>query len=81
MALTTSAAHEFNNSKFYERFRKIVKHLDFSEINLAQNLDDAAELILKDRKHLDNNPKIISKNDLIILLKKINAQSGLKNSN
>ena len=81
LAHTTSAAHEFNNSKFYERFRKIVKHLDFSEINLAQNLDDAAELILKDRKHLDNNPKIISKNDLIILLKKINAQSGLKNSN
>jgi len=73
LAHTTTVAHEFNNSKFYERFRMIVKHLDFSEINLSQNLDDAAELILKDRKHLDNNPKTVSKNDLIILLKKINS--------
>ena len=73
LAHTTSAAHEFNNSKFYERFRKIVKHLDFSEINLSQNLDDAAELILKDRKHLDNNPKTVSKTDLISLLKEINS--------
>ena len=73
LAHTTSAAHEFNNSKFYERFRNIVKHLDFSEIILSQNLDDAAELILKDRKHLDNNPKTVSKTDLIILLKKINS--------
>ena len=72
LAHTTSAAHEFNNSKFYERFRKIVKYLDFSEINLSQNLDDAAELILKDRKHLDNNPKTVSKTNLIALLEKIN---------
>lgn len=73
LAHTTSAAHEFNNSKFYERFKKIVKYLDFSEINLSQNLDDAAELILKDRRHLDNNPKTVSKTDLITLLKKINS--------
>ena len=73
LAHTTSAAHEFNNSKFYERFKKIVKHLDFSEINLSQNLNNAAELILKDRKHLDNNPKTVSKTDLILLLKKINS--------
>ena len=73
LAHTTSAAHEFNNSKFYERFRKIVKHLEFSKISLSQNLDDAAELILKDKKHLDNNPKTVSKTDLIILLKKINS--------
>ena len=73
LAHTTSVAHEFNNSKFYERFKKIVKYLDFSEINLSQNLDDAAELILKDRKHLDNNPKTVSKTDLISLLKEINS--------
>ena len=73
LAHTTSAAHEFNNSKFYERFKKIVKYLDFSEINLSQNLNNAAELILKDRKHLDNNPKTVSKTDLIVLLKKINS--------
>ena len=71
LAYTTAVAHEFNESKFSSRFQKLVQKLDFSEINLSQNLDDAAELILKDRKHLDNNPKTISKTDLIVLLKKI----------
>ena len=71
LAYTTAVAHEFNESKFSSRFQKLVQKLDFSEINLSQNLDDAAELILKDRKHLDNNPKTISKTDLITLLKKI----------
>ena len=70
LAYTTAVAHEFNESKFSSRFQKLVQKLDFSEINLSQNLDDAAELILKDRKHLDNNPKTISKTDLIALLKK-----------
>jgi hypothetical protein len=35
-------------------------------------LNEAAELILTDRKHLDNNPQDISKNDLIFLLRRIN---------
>jgi len=70
LAYTTAVAHEFNESKFSSRFQRLVQKLDFSEINLSQNLDDAAELILKDRKHLDNNPKTISKTDLIALLKK-----------
>ena len=74
LAFTTTVAHEFNNSKFYERFLKIVKYLGFSEINLSQNLDEAAEIILKDRKHLDNNPTNVSKNDVIMLLKKINSR-------
>ena len=51
-----------------------MKHLGFSEINLSQNLDEAAEIILKDRKHLDNNPTNVSKNDVIMLLKKINSR-------
>ena len=74
LAFTTTVAHEFNNSKFYERFLKIMKHLGFSEINLSQNLDEAAEIILKDRKHLDNNPTNVSKNDVIMLLRKINSR-------
>ena len=32
---------------------------------LKQNFDEAAELILLDKKHLDNNPKIVQKNDII----------------
>ena len=72
LAFTTTIAHEFNNSIFYERFFKIVKKLNFKEIFLKQDLNEAAELILTDRKHLDNNPQDISKNDLIFLLRRIN---------
>ena len=72
LAFTTTLAHEFNNSIFYDRFYKIIKKLRFKEIFLKQDLDEAAELILTDRKHLDNNPQTISKNDIVSLLKKVN---------
>ena len=72
LAFTTTIAHKFNDSIFYERFFKIVKKLNFKEIFLKQDFNEAAELILTDRKHLDNNPQDISKNDLIFLLRRIN---------
>ena len=72
LAFTTTVAHEINNSVFYSRFYKIVKKLNFRKIFLKQDLAEAAELILIDRKHLDNNPRQISKNDIVFLLKKIN---------
>ena len=71
LAYTTSIAHEFNNSKFNLRFKKLVKKLNFSKIKLEQNFSNAAEIILNDKKHLDNNPKTVSKDDIIMLLKKI----------
>ena len=75
LAFTTTAAHEFNNSIFYNRFYKIVKKLNFKRISLKQNLTEAAELILTDRKHLDNNPQQISKDDIVLLLEKINSDT------
>ena len=72
LAFTTTLAHEFNNSIFYDRFYKIIKKLGFKEIFLKQDLDEAAELVFTDRKHLDNNPQKISKNDIVSLLKKVN---------
>ena len=72
LAFTTTVAHEFNNSVFYGRFNKIVKKLNFKKIFLKQDLTEAAELIFSDRKHLDNNQRQISKNDIVFLLKKIN---------
>ncbi|RZD48878.1 MAG: alcohol dehydrogenase [Thaumarchaeota archaeon] len=72
LAHTTQIAHKFNNSKFDKRFKQIVKVLQFSPIEIFTPLDKAAELILKDKKHLDNNPKLISKNEIIELLKNIN---------
>jgi len=72
LAHTTLIAHKFNNSEFFDRFKTLVKKLNFSNIKIASDLNTCADLILQDRKHLDNNPKIISKNKIIELLKKIN---------
>ena len=72
LAFTTSVAHKFNNSIFYDRFLKIVKKLGFPKISLNQNIENAADLILHDRKHLDNNPRKVSKEDVIMLLHTIN---------
>lgn len=74
LAHTTTVAHKFNNSKFYERFLKIVNHLKFSKITLSQDLRNAAKLILDDKKHLDNNPRVVTEEDVVILLEKINNQ-------
>ena len=51
---------------------KIVEKLNFSPIKISTSLDEAAELILKDRKHLDNNPYLLSKIEIINLLNEIN---------
>ena len=72
LSYTTTLAHKFNSSVFYERFLKIAKNLKFEKISLKQKADKAADLILTDRKHLDNNPKSVTKEDIIELLDKIN---------
>ena len=77
LAYTTTIAHEFNNSEFYERFLKIVKKLGFSKIKLKQDVEKAASMILEDKKHLDNNPKLVTKNDIVKLLESINSQNEL----
>ena len=77
LAFTTTVAHKFNNSKFYLRFLKIVKKLDFKPIKLKMNLNDATDLILTDKKHIDNNPKLISSKDIVSLLQKINSENVL----
>lgn len=78
LAFTTTIAHKFNNSIFYNRFLKLVKKLKFQQIYLKQNLEEAAELILTDKKHLDNNPRKITKTDLIRLLEIINTNNILE---
>ena len=72
LAFTTTVSHQFNNSIFYERFLNLVKKMGFEQVVLKQNLDRASEIILQDKKHLDNNPKPVVKKDIISLLMKIN---------
>ena len=71
LAYTTTLAHKFNKSIFYNRFLQLVKELKFAPISLKTDLDEAADLILTDRKHLDNNPKPVNKTDIISLLEQI----------
>ena len=71
LAFTTTVAHKFNNSRFYERFKNLVNKLDFPIIQLKQSLDDAADIIMVDRKHLDNNPIPVNKKNIISLLEEI----------
>jgi len=77
LAFTTAVSHEFNNSIFYKRFLKLVKKLNFQPIHLNQNLADAANLIMTDKKHLDPNPRVVTKNTIVELLEKINAGHAL----
>ena len=71
LAYTTTIAHKFNESIFCKRFEKIVNQLGFEKITLKIDLDKASEIILDDRKHLDNNPKNVTKQDIIQLLESI----------
>ena len=73
LAFTTLAAHKFNKSIFFDRFINIVKKLNFTKITLKQNLNEAADLIMTDNKHLDNNPRSVTKDDVVILLSSINS--------
>lgn len=75
LAFTTTIAHRFNGSIFYDRFHNIARKLKFKQIGLKQDLEDAAELIMTDRKHLDNNPKNVNKGDIVSLLKETNSLS------
>ena len=72
LAFTTTLAHKFNNSIFYERFLNLIKLLDFKNITLKEDFSIAADLILTDHKHIDNNPNPILKSDIVKILKIIN---------
>ena len=78
LAFTTSVAHRFNNSIFYHRFLNLVHKLNFSQIMLEENIEKASKLIMSDRKHLDNNPKNVNKNDIEYLLQIVNSGKALE---
>lgn len=67
----TTVAHKFNESIFYERFKRICQKLKFEPLKLKQPLDEAADVIMPDRGHLDNNPKEVTKDDIIKCLDEI----------
>lgn len=77
LAFTTAAAHKFNNSIFYRRFLNLVRKFNFPSIKLKENIEKASELIMTDRKHLDNNPKNVTRMDIENILQIINSGKAL----
>jgi succinate semialdehyde reductase len=67
----TTVAHKFNNSPYYKRFKEITQKFKFEQLKLKQPLDAAADVIMPDRGHLDNNPIPITKQDVIKCLDEI----------
>jgi malonic semialdehyde reductase len=67
----TTVAHKFNRSIYYERFKRISQKLKFEPLTLKKPLDEAADVIMPDRGHLDNNPIPVTKQDVIKCLDEI----------
>ncbi len=67
----TTVAHKFNNSMYYKRFKEICQKLKFEPLKLKQPLEEAADVIMPDRGHLDNNPIPVSKQDIVKCLDEI----------
>jgi succinate semialdehyde reductase len=67
----TTVAHKFNKSIYYERFKKVCQKLKFEPLKLKQPLDEAADVIMPDRGHIDNNPIEVNKEDIVKCLGEI----------
>lgn len=67
----TTVAHRFNKSIFYEKFKEVIEKLKFDKLSLKLPFDQAAEVVMTDRGHLDPNPIPVSKQDVVGLLKDI----------
>ena len=67
----TTVAHRFNKSIFYEKFKEVVEKLKFDKLTLKAPFDQAADVVMTDRGHLDPNPIPVVKEDIVQLLKDI----------
>lgn len=74
----TTVAHEFNRSQYYERFKRICQKLKFEPLVLKQSIPEAADVIMPDRGHLDNNPVPITRENVIYCLEKITSKNPLE---
>lgn len=67
----TTVAHRFNKSIFYEKFKEVIEKLKFDKLPLKTPFDQAAEVVMTDRGHLDPNPIPVTKEDVMHLLQDI----------
>ena len=69
----TTVAHKHNKSIFYDRFKEIVEKMGFDKLDLKADVDQAADVVMTDKGHLDPNPIPISKEDVVQCLNDIKA--------
>lgn len=69
----TTVAHKFNKSIFYDRFKECMEKLGFDKLDLKADVSEAADTVMTDRGHLDPNPILITKEDVVKCLEDIKA--------
>ncbi len=69
----TTVAHKHNKSIFYDRFKEIIEKMGFDKLDLKADVDQAANVVMTDKGHLDPNPIPISKEDVVKCLNDIKA--------
>ena len=69
----TTVAHKHNKSIFYDRFKEIIEKMGFDKLELKADVDQAADIVMTDKGHLDPNPIPISKEDVVKCLNDIKA--------
>jgi len=68
----TTVAHKFNKSIFYDRFKEAIEKLGFDKLKLKAPVDEAADIVMTDKGHLDPNPIPITKENVVQCLNDIN---------
>ena len=68
----TTIAHKHNKSIFYEKFKQVIEKIGFDKMKLKAPVDEAADVVMTDKGHLNPNPIPISKEDVIKCLNDIN---------
>ena len=69
----TTVAHKHNKPIFYDRFKEIIEKMGFDKLELKADVDQAADVVMTDKGHLDPNPIPISKEDVVKCLNDIKA--------
>ncbi|MDC0199283.1 iron-containing alcohol dehydrogenase [Candidatus Nitrosopelagicus sp.] len=69
----TTVAHKHNKSIFYDRFKEIIEKMGFDKLELKADVDQAADVVMTDKGHLDPNPIPILKEDVVKCLNDIKA--------
>ncbi len=69
----TTVAHKHNKSIFYDRFKEIIEKMGFDKLDLKADVDQAADVVMTDKGHLDPNPIPISKEDVVKCINDIKA--------